>query len=117
MLRLETLGGLTLSDDGRHLSPPRRQLAILGLLAAAGTRGIPRDKLIGCLWPESSTENARHALEQLVYSVRRQLGEVLALIVACPARVDPPVADRRLKRRRQPGVERVGWLHVVVAIQ
>src|SRR5690242_12581802 len=78
MLRLETLGGLTLNADGRHLSPPRRQLAVLGLLAAAGERGIPRDKMIGCLWPESSSENARHALEQLVYSLRRQLADVLA---------------------------------------
>jgi DNA-binding SARP family transcriptional activator/tRNA A-37 threonylcarbamoyl transferase component Bud32 len=78
MLRLETLGGLSLSDDGRHLAPPRRQLAVLGLLAAAGERGIPRDKLIACLWSESAAENARHALEQLVYSLRRLLAGVLA---------------------------------------
>jgi DNA-binding SARP family transcriptional activator/tRNA A-37 threonylcarbamoyl transferase component Bud32 len=92
MLRLETLGGLTLSDDGRHLAPPRRQLAVLGLLAAAGERGIPRDKVIGCLWPESSTENARHALEQLVYSLRRQLGDVLAS-GSDPLRLSPAVGS------------------------
>jgi DNA-binding SARP family transcriptional activator len=87
MLRLETLGGLTLSDEGRHLAPPRRQLAILGLLAAAGERGIPRDKLVACLWPESATEKARHALEQLVYSLRRQLPGVLKA-GADPLRLD-----------------------------
>jgi DNA-binding SARP family transcriptional activator len=88
MHRLDTFGGLTLTDDGRHLAPPRRQLAVLGLLAAAGDRGIPRDKLIGCLWPESAADNARHALEQLLYSLRRQLPGVLAAGVD-PLRLDP----------------------------
>ncbi|HET8835069.1 MAG TPA: BTAD domain-containing putative transcriptional regulator, partial [Gemmatimonadales bacterium] len=91
MLRLETLGGLTLTDDGRHLAPPRRQLAVLGLLAAAGDRGIPREKLIACLWAESSAENARHALEQLVYSLRRQLPGVLEPGTD-PLRLNPAVA-------------------------
>src|SRR6478752_7478156 len=88
MLRLDTLGGLSLTDDGRHLAPPRRQLAVLGLLAAAGDRGVPRDKLIGCLWPESGADNARHALEQLLYSIRRQLPGALAAGVD-PLRLEP----------------------------
>jgi serine/threonine-protein kinase len=88
MLRLDTLGGLTLTDDGRPLAPPRRQLAVLGLLAAAGARGVPRDKLIGCLWPESAADNARHALEQLLYSLRRQVPGALAA-GADPLRLDP----------------------------
>jgi serine/threonine-protein kinase len=78
MFRLEMLGGLTLTVDGRHLAPPRRQLAVLAMLAAAGDRGTTRDKVIACLWPESAPDNARHALEQLLYSLRRQLPAVLA---------------------------------------
>lgn len=97
MLRLDTLGGLSLTDDGRHLAPPRRQLAVLGLLAAAGDRGVPRDKLIGCLWPESGADNARHALEQLLYSIRRQQPGALASGVdplrLNPAAVTTDVAD------------------------
>ncbi|MGH7512411.1 MAG: protein kinase domain-containing protein [Gemmatimonadales bacterium] len=88
MLRLDILGGLSLTDDGRHLAPPRRQLAVLGLLAAAGDRGIPRDKLIACLWAESGADNARHALEQLLYSLRRQLPGALAAGVD-PLRLNP----------------------------
>src|SRR5689334_13706558 len=48
---------------------------------------------------------------------RQQLREVLALVVAGAARVDPPIADGRLKRRRDTGAERVGRLHVVVTVQ
>jgi DNA-binding SARP family transcriptional activator len=74
MLRLETFGGLTLTDAaGRHVAPQRRRLALLALLAAGGERGMSRDKLVACLWPESAVDNARHALEQLVYSMRREL--------------------------------------------
>ncbi len=98
MLRLETLGGLTLADgDGAPLAVPRRRLALLALLAGAGDRGLSRDKLVACLWPESSAENARHALEQLVYSVRRQSSEPLVLgtdpIRLNPAAIGSDVAE------------------------
>jgi DNA-binding SARP family transcriptional activator len=74
MLRLESLGGLTLTDAaGQHVTPQRLRLALLAMLAVAGDRGVSRDKLVACLWPESAADNARHALEQLLYSLRRQV--------------------------------------------
>jgi serine/threonine-protein kinase len=80
MLRLQALGGLTLRDAaGTPLKTQRRRLGLLALLAAGGGRGLSRDKLVGYLWAESSTEQARHALEQLLYSLRRQLSEEVFL--------------------------------------
>ena len=91
MLRLETLGGLTLTDaDGRHVAPQRRRLALLALLAVGGERGVSRDKLIAALWSESSADNARHALEQLLYSLRRQVSRPL-IVGTDPLRLDPAV--------------------------
>jgi serine/threonine-protein kinase len=89
MLRLDVFGGLTLLDrDGHHVAPQRRRLALLALLATAGDRGTSRDKLIGYLWPESAAENARHALEQLLYSLRRQVPGGL-ILGTDPLRLDP----------------------------
>ncbi|HET6578189.1 MAG TPA: hypothetical protein VFG66_07700, partial [Gemmatimonadales bacterium] len=89
MLRLDVFGGLTLLDrDGHHVAPQRRRLALLALLATAGDRGMSRDKLIGYLWPESASENARHALEQLLYSLRRQVPGGL-ILGTDPLRLDP----------------------------
>jgi DNA-binding SARP family transcriptional activator len=80
MLRLATFGGLTLADPiGNPLVTQRLRLALLALLATAGERGVRRDKLLACLWPESSTEKARHALQQLLYSLRRQIDEEVFL--------------------------------------
>jgi DNA-binding SARP family transcriptional activator len=91
MLRLETLGGLTLTDAaGQHVAPQRRHLALLALLAAAGDRGMSRDKVVACLWPESAVGSARHALEQLLYSMRRQLPQAVAQ-GSDPLRLDPAV--------------------------
>ena len=78
MFRLGTFGGLVLTDAaGDVVIHQRRRLAFLALLAAAGERGLSRDKVLGYLWSESSSENARHALEQLLYSMRKQVAEPL----------------------------------------
>ncbi len=80
MFCLGTFGGLALTDaDGNAVIPQRRRLALLALLAVAGDRGHTRDKILAYLWSESSSENARHALEQLLYSMRKQLTEELFL--------------------------------------
>ncbi|MBA2304819.1 MAG: protein kinase [Acidobacteria bacterium] len=74
MFRLGTFGGLALTDAaGDAVIPQRRRLALLALLAVADERGLTRDKVLAYLWSESSSENARHALEQQLYSMRRQV--------------------------------------------
>ena len=74
--RLHTLGGLSLvAPGGEIVRPQRRRLALLVIAAAAGDRGISRDKLIALLSPESTTESARHSLHQLLYYLRQQLGD------------------------------------------
>ncbi|HEX3232552.1 MAG TPA: protein kinase [Gemmatimonadales bacterium] len=91
MLRLQALGGLTLLDAaGTPLVTQRRRLGLLALLAAAGGRGSSRDKLVAYLWAESSTEHARHALEQLLYSIRRQISDD-ALLGTDPLQLNPSV--------------------------
>ena len=95
---LEALGGLRLiGADGRTVQAQRRRLALLALLAAAGERGLTRDQLVGYLWPEAAEENARHALNQLLYGIRRSLSED-ALRGVDPLRVDPAVLDSDVGR-------------------
>jgi DNA-binding SARP family transcriptional activator/tetratricopeptide (TPR) repeat protein len=53
----------------------RRRLALLIVLAAARHRPVPRDRLIALFWPDQPGDDARHALAQLVYGVRKELGE------------------------------------------
>jgi len=80
MYQLRTFGGLSLrGDSGVDTGTQRRRLALLALLAAAGIRGRTRDQVLAVFWPESPLQNARHALEQLLYSLRRQLDVELFL--------------------------------------
>jgi serine/threonine-protein kinase len=93
MFRLATFGGLILTDPaGNAVIPQRRRLALLALLAVTGERGLTRDKILGCLWSESTADNARHALEQLLYSIRRQAPEAL-LLGTDPLRLNPQVVS------------------------
>lgn len=76
MLRLRTLGGLSVDGGEESRSgagSQRKALALLALLAAAGPRELSRDKLVAYLWPESPADRANHRLTQLIYSLRRDL--------------------------------------------
>src|SRR5689334_19703261 len=74
--RVRTFGGLGVERSGfplHELSEQRKRLAILALLAASDD-GMPREKLLALLWPESDAEQSRNALNQLLYGLRRTLG-------------------------------------------
>ncbi|HEY2855928.1 MAG TPA: BTAD domain-containing putative transcriptional regulator [Gemmatimonadaceae bacterium] len=88
MLRLRTFGGLSIERSAAEsggaatstATAARRRLAFLAVLAASGPRGMPRDKLLALFWPESDGDRARHALDQTLYSLKRDLGaEALVL--------------------------------------
>lgn len=92
MLRLLTLGGLSLVDDGAQVTgaaSQRSRLALLAILAVAGPAGIAREKVLACLWPESDDERARHALKQAVYALRRDLGSEHAIQGTATLCLDP----------------------------
>jgi DNA-binding SARP family transcriptional activator/TolB-like protein len=79
MIELRTLGALELTSAdstavGSVLAQPRRA-ALLCYLALASPRGFQRrDTLFALFWPEYDAEQARHALRQSVYFLRRSLG-------------------------------------------
>src|SRR4030095_7607258 len=79
MIELRSLGALELtSAESRAvrsvLAQPRRA-ALLCYLALALPRGFHRrDTLFALFWPEDDAEQARHALRQSVYFLRRALG-------------------------------------------
>ena len=78
MIRLDMLGTLALKGaDGRELravlAQPKR-LALLGYLAVEA-RFHRRDQLFALFWPELSEAQARQALRQSLYFLRRALGE------------------------------------------
>src|SRR6266571_5328751 len=95
-LRLLTFGGLSLVDStGGVVGQQRRRLALLTLLSAAREQGMSRDRLVLFLSPESPTESARHALQQLIYYVRQQAGDDVFL-GSDPLRLNPVVISSDL---------------------
>lgn len=76
MLHLRTFGGLSVENDGAPgtgAGQQRKTLALLALLAAAGPRGLSRDRLIASLWPDTDAEHGRGLLKQACYALRRDL--------------------------------------------
>ena len=90
MLRLKTFGGLWIENPGTSSGAKMRprSLALLAVCAAAGPKGVSRERLLGVLWPESSPERARHALSQTLYSLKRDLGAE-PLLSSSELRLDP----------------------------
>ena len=89
-MRLRTFGGLRIEgDDAPTLGP--KQLGLLALVAASG-QGVSRDRVIGILWPETPEEQARHALSQSVYNIKRIAGRDL-IVGAALLRLDPSLGS------------------------
>ncbi len=75
VFRLGTFGGLWLERDRQRVEGTGlRRLGLLAAVAAAGERGITRDRLLLLLWPDSTEAKARHALAQALHATRRDLG-------------------------------------------
>src|SRR5581483_4823335 len=90
MLRLTTLGRLSIeggtTQGGAEVRP--RRLALLAILAAAGSTGMSREKLLAILWADSEPDRARHSLSQALYSLKRDLGA--DVVIAGPSlKLDP----------------------------
>ena len=66
----------------------RRLLAILSILAAAGERGVTRDKLLSLLWADGDPEKSRHALTQSLYHIRKVLGVDRLFLGTADVRLD-----------------------------
>ena len=92
--RLRTLGAVSLEAPGGSalsgFTAQRKAIALIVLLARAGAPGLSRDKILPLLWPESDTDQARSALANLLFRVRRALG---ADVIAGTAdlRLDPAI--------------------------
>jgi TolB-like protein/DNA-binding SARP family transcriptional activator len=94
MLHLKTFGGLSVHIDGTPgtgAAQQRKTLALLALLAAAGHRGLSRDKLIATLWPETDAEHGRGLLRQACYALRRDLHAPELFLGSIQLRLNPAV--------------------------
>jgi TolB-like protein/DNA-binding SARP family transcriptional activator/Tfp pilus assembly protein PilF len=94
MFSLKLFGGVSLFGDDGPLTGPatqRRRLALLALLAAAPDGGVSREKLIGYLWAETGSEQARRFLADSVYSLRKALGQEAILAQGDNLRLNPEV--------------------------
>src|SRR3989441_2930578 len=92
MLHLKTCGGLSVEAEGASASGAaqrRKTLALLALLAAAGRRGMSRDKLIAYLWPDADVEHGRNLLNQACYALRRDLHAPELILGATELRLNP----------------------------
>jgi serine/threonine-protein kinase len=94
MLHLRTFGGLSVDIDGipgTGAAQQRKTLALLALLAAAGHRGLSRDKLIAALWPETDAGHGRGLLKQACYALRRDLDAPELFLGSIQLRLNPLV--------------------------
>ena len=94
MVNLTLFGGVSLERDGRPVAGPaaqRRRLGLLALLGAAPPAGFTREKLIGYLWPDVSSEQARRFLADSIYTLRKALGQDAIIGAGDTLRLNPDV--------------------------
>ncbi|HEX9935767.1 MAG TPA: BTAD domain-containing putative transcriptional regulator, partial [Longimicrobium sp.] len=84
MISIQLLGDPLLRGPGGPITGRaayRRRIALLSILAAARGRPVGRERLVGLLWAEHTTEAARHTLSESLYVLRKELGEAAFVVV------------------------------------
>jgi DNA-binding SARP family transcriptional activator len=84
-LRVELLGGFRVLTEGRVSARPasaRQQQLIAFLVLNAGTAPIPRQRIAGSLWPESSDTQALTNLRRELHHLRNTCPRLDALVHA-----------------------------------
>lgn len=80
-MHLKVLGYMELEDgDGRPVVSVLKRpklAAFLGVLAVGDTAVRSRDRLMAMFWPDADAARASHSLNQLVYQLRKALGDVV----------------------------------------
>ena len=99
--RLRTFGTFSLLGPGDETilgthGHQHRRLALLSVLAAAGSSGRSRDHLLLLFWPDATQARARHSLEQLLYAIRNSVNEDVFAGVN-PVRLNPEVITSDLE--------------------
>jgi len=92
VIELQALGGVTLKRDGTLMagqSVQPRRVALLAILAADGALGVSRDRLLALLWPEKDETDARHALSQWMFLMRRDLDIADLVVGTTSLRLNP----------------------------
>lgn len=92
--RIRTFGGLGVERGGvpvESLGGQRKRLALLALLAVAERESIAKDRILAFLWPESDVDQARNALNQLAFGLRRELGAESVVVSGGELRLNPSI--------------------------
>lgn len=71
-------------------SVQRHRLALLALLGSSA-EGMPRERILAYLWPESPSEKARASLNESVYVLRKAFGDEAVLTSATEIRLDASI--------------------------
>ncbi len=75
-IRVQTLGGIRVFQDGKEITGlPRKPVRCALLAYIAVERNPPKEKALALLWPDKDPELARKSLNQTLTELRKDLGD------------------------------------------
>jgi serine/threonine-protein kinase len=80
---------------------------MLAVLAAAGSAGVSRDKLLAYFWAETDEDQARHALNQALHQIRVALGPAAITTTSTALVLDPASITSDVAEFEQASAERL----------